>query len=413
MDKQRIIFCILAAVGAAIIAIITLTLSSNWLWWGMIPKDGEIAFSVESGAAHSILNTISAEKNTNESLASIGAFIGTSKKIAFAKKGNSQTLVVVSTWGNISKNESNLRNERWQFSKKANIFFAEKNKDNAFLPAKEKMSNVFMASMSMWSVILSGKQPFQPIAIASIKKHAFSGLEKNLNLVGQHYKKGVLVVVDVSDTNLIKFNPKKGNETNDILMLFSDTRDILALPKELLAHIPRSEKKVLYSKVAEQMGLGKVTKQVLAEMDTLENIFIARGSKAAVIGTTKNGNTFIKALKSHIETQDGYNYPQKRAFKLPDGTLGYEYRPAAASKNWIHTSPECEYYEGKEQTWWACISDSKAAIGNTELDTLNAVKNKTNWSWYLKIAQIRQMQPKKDITAAILGKNDRAIIYFR
>ena len=413
MEKQKIIIGILVAIGAAMIAAISLTLSSNWLWWEMIPKDNEITFSVESGAAHSVLNTISGAKNNVESLASAAAFINTSKKIAFAKKGNSQTLVVVSNWADISKNESSLLQEGWQFSKKANIFFAHRSENDDVLPANEQMSNVFAASLRMWVVILSEKQPVQPIAIASIKEHQLPGLAKSMGLVAQHYKKGILVVIDAADAGLAPLEPKQANETKDIINLFSDSRDILALPKELLSLIPPSEKKVLYSKVVEQAGLGKVTKQVLSEMDTLDSMVIVRASDAAVIGTSQNGSTFVKAIKRHIETQDGYNYPQRRAFKLPDGTLGYEYRPAAANKNWIHTSPECEYYEGKEQTWWACISGNRGAIGNTESETRDAVRNRAGWLWYLKVAQIKQLLPLKNITAALIGNSNRALLYLK
>lgn len=413
MEKQRIIIGVLIGIGAVSLALISLTLSSTWLWWEMMPKGSEVAFSIESGAANSMLNSLSEIKNTIGPISSIEPFITTSKKIAFAKKGSTQTLIVVGKWGDMAKNQSSLIQEGWQFSKKANVFFAYKSKDTSVLVAKGKMSSMAAASIRMWAVIFHGKQPIQPIAIAAIQKNQFPGLEKSLGLVAHHYKKGILAVIDAAEADRAPLNPKQANETKDMVNLFSDTRDILALPKELLLLIPPSEKKILYSKVVEQVGLGKVLKQVLAEMDSLNSVLIFRGRQTAVIGTNKDGNAFIKAIKPHIETQDGYNYPQRRAFKLPDGTLGYEYRPAVANKSWIHTSPECEYFEGKQQTWWACASNSKGAIGNSESDTLSAVKNSTDWSWYLKIAQIKQIQSDKDITAAMVGNNSRALLYIK
>src|SRR3989344_1028274 len=97
----------------------------------------------------------------------------------------------------------------------------------------------------------------------------------------------------------------------------------------------------------EEWQWGHVESAVLAQFERAT--FITSGTDQAALVVSDTADQFSLAATTWVEEEDRRTRLVNRAFRLPDGTIGYERIPGEARPAW--TSPDAEGCRGPFEEW--------------------------------------------------------------
>ncbi len=407
------VICVFSAVAIGVIS--TLTLTSGWFIWDLLPSDGEIALSVNVKAIEPLISAAKGYEQDNKFLESLEPYLTSAQRIAYAKKGDTEFIVLAPKWFSLRQAKEVLSEKGWQQAQWATLIFATRGQNNSESANKNHLSSIINAFLMPWKQAFLNKQQIRPIGILKAKAGTFPGLTKDISLIGTHKKDEIVIVVSLEphEKTISKF-PQFSSEEREKLKFDVDSNDLLALPAELLANIPTNQKNQIILNALEEIGFKTTASKALPEILKLDSIIIKTKGENIALGTKNHGNIFIKEAQAWVEREESYNYPQKRAFKLPDGTLGNELRPSKPDIAWVNTGENCAYFAGKEKTWWLCGEDKKAILGTSKEITQTSIRAVNDNYFQLQLAQIKQKQPTLPIKSLSgIGTEEKAIFLIR
>lgn len=128
-------------------------------------------------------------------------------------------------------------------------------------------------------------------------------------------------------------------KNSDLLSFDTNTTDqlIFSVPRSLLDAIHQDFLGSINTVIAKNFHFQKTTPQITAIIPEAENIYLSIDKNDMAIGVRKHGDIFGANVSSSINKEQGQRHPKKKAFALPDRSIGYEYVPAATK---AHFSPK-------------------------------------------------------------------------
>ncbi|MBI3255902.1 MAG: hypothetical protein HYZ63_02930 [Candidatus Andersenbacteria bacterium] len=411
MKKRPIYIVGWVATGIALsIGIVLYTTLSTWFYWSLLPTTGNIAISAESG--RHLGSFIALADSAALPAEHVMMYTRVASRLAYTDGPNGQFLIMLPKLLLHGQAKEMVIKEGWQYQKFGIMLIAKRGTGSEELGAKTQVSSIVRAFWLPWQQLLWHGQAFRPPVVIVAKPDAINGLKNGLVATSQYQEGGVYAKITFTYPATPEFS-----EIQHINKATADNNtpyNFLALQRQMLAYIPTRQKNTLLHSIISQIGFTKTNDRLVKEVADMPSITLYQNAGHASLGSQENAEVFMKTARAWVESEDAYNYPQRRAFKLPDGTLGYETRPSKPDSNWVNTDNNCQYFNGKEKTWWVCSANGKAVLSNTQAAASQAISHQQTGYQQLHLAQLKGEKAEIGIEMVdIKGKENSIEIYIK
>jgi hypothetical protein len=164
----------------------------------------------------------------------------------------------------------------------------------------------------------------------------------------------------------------------------------VALPSYMLSLINQEFLLTLESSIAQSLHFEKTTPSLLTSIPFGKGIYLGMQHEDIAIGTEEAGDAFTTKISERMNAEQGNRHPSKKAFSLPDRTIGYEYVPGAANVRFNaseSSASTCLPSEGYDEKLFLCGTQEAAILASREdtgkqlLTFMEAMKG--NWGGYI------------------------------
>ncbi len=279
-------------------------------------------------------------------------------RLAMSKREGSHYLMgITKSW--LSTNvQQNIQKNGWQAQSFGPFIYANKGPAATYLTAKTLLSR---SAHGIWQVIVHMRHGNNPVAIIHIAQNSIPLADTTYDAVIRQQKDRVYITVTHPHSpSGAKISQEKNEEINQ------DSGLKFALSSTLLARIPNELQSASLQKIARDVHVTR--KQADLTKLIKESLFIAGQSNASGTGIAMMGDTvkLASSLQKIVVEEEGYYHPERRAFRLPDGSIGFELRPGEPTAAWTQVNGSCGRYNGLEHQWWVCNNNSIASLGTSQ-----------------------------------------------
>lgn len=394
----------LLVVGVAAI----ISFYSTWFYFDLLPNQRDFALGLRPTQTVTSLMTLS-ELN-NDPIAPIIDIISLASRVAYSKTSDFESVIMLPKILRQGEARRKLSLEGWQYKTFGPLLFAQRGLAETDVPGSLP-ARVMRALINPWQQYLAASLPLNPPILISAPHVPLSEDIRGFTVISQASKSGIHISMKAVDTQ------KKADDSVYATLRAGQHEDsntfqkyqFAALPSKLLKVIPKDIKNAVFEKSIRDLGFTFTSSRIMKDIVKLEILLAYQGEGATALGTHKEPDSFIKQAKAWVVAEESYHYPQKRAFQLPDGTLGYEIRPSKPASKWVNVENNCQYLKGKEKTWWLCQSATAAVISNKVEIARAAMMRLDQSSWQLHLASLTDDEIINGITSVDV-KADKSII---
>lgn len=140
----------------------------------------------------------------------------------------------------------------------------------------------------------------------------------------------------------------------------------VSLQRDVLSHLPNEFGATLERKISDSMHFIKTHPRMLESLLPLGSLAIVIEGDGTAIGVLSQNTGATTLMSEWINTEQGIRHPKKRAFSLPDKTLGYEYIPGVSSAyfNLNKGNNSCFPSENYDEQLFLCGKDRAVVLSN-------------------------------------------------
>jgi len=203
-----------------------------------------------------------------------------------------------------------------------------------------------------------------------------------------------------------KIKPPTPDRGEDTLRLF--------INGQILGNLPHSLKNTWTSAIYRQFNFTNTSPDIINKLTSYNQVELVLSPDSLTISTKHPDNDFSEYFKGIVQAEEAYSRPDQQAFKLPDGTLGYEKVPGPARSVFSITDIQeaaCQHAswpaspatdrstppsnEPGYQHIWICTNEDLVTISNNESTAVKTVKeftsSKGNWAIDISPTQLREI----------------------
>jgi hypothetical protein len=352
------------------VAIIALTLTishlSLWFLWNLSPS-GEIQVVVDQSnqaIASSLPKVLPSE------IKEIAPGSTISRKFSFYKHNDKITILAIPAHPFLFSSHKALTNHfnnmGWSSYHLGLIIIAEPEGKQAL----NSLSHTWFRSLRE---LIRFDRPFHPFIIAELASDSILFIDTRIALIG-YAKQGpsINILTAPTESELSQNNIDNYTQTKkvDELQVAIKSQSLGLLPVEM-----QQQWNVFY---AESFGFHKTKPKFIESLFQHETIYLGYQSNNPVIVIKNNPQQFIDTAKEWVQDEESYSRPQKRAFQLPDKTLGYEQIPGDPRDVFKYDDNQCQHaswpdLEPNEMLHlWLCENDSQVALARSKETALKA-----------------------------------------
>lgn len=143
----------------------------------------------------------------------------------------------------------------------------------------------------------------------------------------------------------------------------------VSLQSDVLPYLPNIFLGDIENKISESLRFIKTRPQVLTSLLQLSPaVLLAYSNDALAIGVSSSDDKAAKLIHTWIHAEQGTRHPQKKAFSLPDKTLGYEYIPGVSNAYFSLNKAKnnCLPSEQYDESIFLCGKDTSLVLSNQE-----------------------------------------------
>lgn len=392
---------IVIIVGSAI----TLYTSPLFLW-ELLPQEAEVrgvlnlAYPHMASFAAVIMENVQAEYTT---------YIPESRVVAFSKTGNSYNLVIVparvASRATQTTLVQRLARQGWQTQHLGSLIIARKGTAS---PQTYDWRTIGKAAVHAVERRVKHKLASQPLIFAVWKKDSIPGLSDEGGAAI-----GFMTDFNATDANAntttmeiwIAPNENELQESKMPIATFPKAEDelFIALPSHIFEKLPSHIENAWNAVVLSKLGFVHTRPSLLTEPRLSKFIVIAsRGGNNAfgVYPSAESSENIAEA----IQQEEAYSRPQKKAFRLSDGTIGIEYVPgeqtdvlrdaerdSCQQAQWRATTISNnadvaeKIQQQREVKIWLCAQTHAVAVGTDEQLTREILSMVPSNSWHVRV----------------------------
>lgn len=151
----------------------------------------------------------------------------------------------------------------------------------------------------------------------------------------------------------------------------------VAIPSHLLTGLADNLKAVWNQRIADRLGFRKSTPNFIDYLSQYQNLDYVEDGSGVALAVRGAADSFEKAALDWMLNEDRRSRPARKAFKLPDGSLGYEQVPGASQAILMPYNGLCRAPIAGKMSLWLCRKDGVAALGTNESLTERMLTNKS------------------------------------
>lgn len=313
---KRLALLGLMALSITIGAVFLLLVSSAWFYWALLPQsDLSLAAALDNTQPHA--DIFQKTLAVSQALPLLPVKIAGLPKMAFAQKKDSTYIVIRAPFGQVGRIKSIFLANGWTVENWGNVIRASRQPSNfsqITLPTPTQavwvaLGHLLRHPTSFLPVFLasladeSGNQPYQAIVFARN-----TALEGSVSISGN------------SPSQLTQSLGKVNEIKNNVSL-------VINIPSQLLRIIPEQYQAAWQEKAWKELGFLKTRPPFLRELGQHQIAIISANEGKITLGVMGDAETFTAKAASWMQEEDAFNRSRKKAFQLPDKTLGYELLP--------------------------------------------------------------------------------------
>ena len=305
-----------------LVAGLTYLATSAWFLWGLLPEGNSQLFVETSGKAGSVLATAASRYELLQYLPFNPA---QARRFAYAVSDGHHRLAITPGLGRGGEISATLERNGWKVQRIGFLLFAENG--GSSLP----QSWAFWGQAGLRGfkqavkAVVWERLPARPAILArTADAHLIPGLPTPSRLLGRRQQNLLQVVWQNG-------NDWRRSERLSQPLTDSDTIFIL-VPGQALTLLPKGLAGNWNTWLAENLKLSHTQPNLLADLTTLDRLVMESSGDTITVGAQGNPENFLSMAETWFSQEKAASQPVTRAFRLPDGTLGYEKQPAPPPK---------------------------------------------------------------------------------
>ncbi|MEK7499642.1 MAG: hypothetical protein AAB649_03480 [Patescibacteria group bacterium] len=327
--------------------------SSLWFLRALLPENsGEYTV----GYKNSFVNSSSLVRGIQEKYASILPIgVGNFNRFVYTKDGQAQYIVGIPKVLHQLSLAQELRAQSYTVHRLGYILLASKG-------STETSSNSFMAlGKTLSAVFIHGL----PISGEFILQNSNTGSESNALYIEQN-SSSLHAVVHTNSSNFIRGNTKRLPEKST-----QPEATFITLQKNALNVFPTEFIAAVESKVSELMHFTKTHPKTLQSLlSENESVILSIKESSVALGVVSNGEKTAGLIQSWMDAEQGTRHPQKKAFSLPDKSIGYEFIPGKSNAHFSITKgvgTTCLPTQDYDEQLFLCGKDNILVVATEEI----------------------------------------------
>lgn len=194
----------------------------------------------------------------------------------------------------------------------------------------------------------------------------FRSAQQESPLLAVHASKergGVRGVISIDSQEFTPLSPATFNER------YSYQKElIVSLPSNVFRSINNDFLITLEKALAQKFQFEKTTPSPISWIPEGEQLYLIANSEHVAIGVLQNGAIVGTRVLASMEKEQGHRHPRRKAFPLPDRSIGYEYVPGAANLRFMpgQGAADCLPSEGYDETLFLCGKKDGAIVASSE-----------------------------------------------
>lgn len=374
MSKRLWAVCLSLALTAGLAAGSVLGATSLWLLWSALPDTAELRVATNSNSllAQPLLQTTSA----------LGDWfpLTSTRALAAALKADGSTLLAIRTV--FSKRydvADRLREHGWHVTRFGPFIRATTQPENP-LTWQETIAKLAR-------VHVLGRTPLRPTLLLAATPAAWPWLNEPIEVVATGSAAHMHFLITAESDSGLPTEPAGLPASSPAAV--SDLT--LTLPSHYVSRLPPALQTAWNALLHQRLGLQHTTPDIASYVSQFEVTTITvRGDDAAVSvrGAT---DAFAEAATSWLQEDERRSRPVERAFRLPDGTVGYERVPGPVQPVLGPEQEGCSSSVIEDLPWWLCRSETTIAVGTSEALTreILAAPEATTWQFVASLDKLQ------------------------
>ncbi len=210
------------------------------------------------------------------------------------------------------------------------------------------LQNIFLKRLPLRPVLVLRVDSIQPEAFSLYAENSRKGLHVVLNTQSSDFSRGV----------------SQRTDKNNVL----DELTYVALQRDVLSYLPSGFEAALERKISESMHFTKTQPRMFKSLLSLGPVSVTVEGDSVAIGLFSSDIRPATLINEWINEEQGTRHPIKKAFALPDKTLGYEYVPGLANAYFDLNKGKnnCLPTEKYDEHLFLCGKDQSVVLANDQ-----------------------------------------------
>lgn len=231
---------------------------------------------------------------------------------------------------------------------------------------------------AIWQNVAIQRAPLAPLVIVHVRANTFSMINKSQHVVIWRNGTAVCMAGTSGDGAVAapSFPCRALLEQAPDAFLFS-------APGWALNVLPREMRDALEHHIRERFFFTNSQPALLDHLSRFDRVHYTEQGSDIVLGSTDSAPDFLGAVERWIRAEQAFERIEKRAFRLPDGTIGYEYIPVASDTPFeVNIEyPACRKGPIREHVVHLCVGDESVYIttGGDDPTQLQTVDPQLLW----------------------------------
>lgn len=291
--------------------------ASAWFLWGLFPEGNVQLFAETGGRTSPLFHTLVGRFKLEDRLP---FNVTQARRFTSGVSENYSRLVIVPRLGESQAIRAGLTEDGWKVQRAGLLLIAERGlsrtPDSLADWAKASWEGFHQAgSAVVWQGL-----PARPILLAATHdSRLIPGLPAPSHLVGRRQRGQLQLVWGRGGAW-----PKPGRSAH----FQGDSQDLLALvPGYVLKLLPQGLTSIWNAWLAEKLHFSHTHPNLMAALSSFDHVIVKNSGENVTLGAIGNPEKFLALAESWFSQETAASQPVTAAFRLPDGTLGYEERP--------------------------------------------------------------------------------------
>lgn len=337
--------------GAALVLLISgawFIHTSAWFMWGIVQAQASpTVFVDEPPLIQAIVSDIGQRYHLP---ANIPFELSAVRRFAWGRGETAPLLVFIPRLGQGEAVRRHLHDQGWALRRLGSLLIASP----ASLPSTpdllQRGTREFARHLAFDAL------PLQPEALLRISPHTVSVLPEGLRAVAVAQRRGVTVIGRSRDAwPIFRVNTPAEPSPHGLAV---------TLPGARLAGLPADAVERWQKDLVARLSLDTSMPRLEQALAPYASVTLATDGATGVIAAVGSPDAFAQLTATWVSAEQGYRTPATAAFRLPDGTLGYEKRPSEVKLAWPPAGQDgCHYLALPFQNYWLCRVGEASAFG--------------------------------------------------